>query len=123
LKYFNQLIIYEVVEMNSTKTIQFEAAAAAAGCGVNHVANGYADQSDSDRESDSESDQLDITKPRQFGKQSARERTQTKTFGYMIDPTRIRHARRSSCSSCLKIIFWSNCFSNNFVDELNSTRA
>jgi hypothetical protein len=31
LKYFNQLIIYEMVEMNSTKTIQFEAEAAAAG--------------------------------------------------------------------------------------------
>ena len=37
----------------------------------------------------SEDDELDITKPRQFGRQSTRDRTQTKLFGYMLDSTRI----------------------------------
>ena len=47
-------------------------------------ADGYA-------ESDTETgqDELDLNKPRQFGKQSERVRTQTKMFGYMLDPTRI----------------------------------
>jgi hypothetical protein len=38
----------------------------------------------------SDDDELDITKPRQFGgRQSSRDRTQTKVFGYMLDSTRI----------------------------------
>ena len=44
---------------------------------------------DSEPGSEDESDDLDITKPRQFGKQSERARTQTKMFGYVIDSTRI----------------------------------
>ncbi len=46
--------------------------------------DGYAES-----DSDGEADDLDTSKPRQFGKQSTRERTQPKLFGYMIDPTRI----------------------------------
>jgi hypothetical protein len=46
--------------------------------------NGYEDQSDSD------ADELDISKPRVFGKQSGREKTtQIDKFGYFVDPTRI----------------------------------
>jgi hypothetical protein len=45
---------------------------------------GYAES-----ESDGEADDLDTSVPRQFGKQSARERTQTKLFGYRVDSTRI----------------------------------
>jgi hypothetical protein len=37
----------------------------------------------------SDDDELDVTKPRLFGKQSTRDRTQTKLFGYMLDSTRI----------------------------------
>lgn len=40
-------------------------------------------------ESDEEADELDISKPRLFGKQSGRVRAQTKQFGYMLDPTHI----------------------------------
>lgn len=36
-----------------------------------------------------EEDELDVSKPRQFGKQSERARKQPKLFGYMIDPTRV----------------------------------
>ena len=44
---------------------------------------------DSYEEPTSDDDELDVTKPRQFGKQSTRVRTQTKLFGYMLDSTRI----------------------------------
>lgn len=44
---------------------------------------------DSYEEPTSDDDELDVTKPRQFGKQSTRDRTQTKLFGYMLDSTRI----------------------------------
>ena len=50
-------------------------------------ADGYAD-SESDSEV-AEQNELDLSKPRQFGKQSQRVRTQAKQFGYMVDPTRI----------------------------------
>lgn len=47
-------------------------------------------ESDGDAESDSgQEDELDTSKPRQFGKQSERVRKQTKLFGYMVDPTRV----------------------------------
>jgi hypothetical protein len=42
-----------------------------------------------DADEDNEDDELDISKPRTFGKQSTRIRTQAKTFGFQIDPTRI----------------------------------
>ena len=46
-------------------------------------ADGYA-------ESDSEADdELDTSKPRQYGKQSARDRAPPQKFGYFVDPTRI----------------------------------
>jgi len=38
---------------------------------------------------DEEDDELDVSKPRIFGKQSTRPRTQHKPFGFQIDPTRI----------------------------------
>jgi hypothetical protein len=44
---------------------------------------------DADSDSGLEDDELDTSKPRQFGKQSERVRKQTKLFGYMIDPTRV----------------------------------
>lgn len=44
--------------------------------------DGLAEESDS-------ADELDISKPRQFGKQGSRVRTQSKAFGFQIDPTRI----------------------------------
>lgn len=47
--------------------------------------DGYAESEDSD----SEDGELDISKPRQFGKQSTREKAQPKRFGYLVDPTRI----------------------------------
>ena len=41
-------------------------------------------------ESDSEEDdELDTSKPRQFGKQSTREKAPPKKFGYFVDPTRV----------------------------------
>jgi hypothetical protein len=40
-------------------------------------------------ESDQDDDELDTSKPRQFGKQTGRVRTQTKQFGYRLDPTHI----------------------------------
>jgi hypothetical protein len=51
-----------------------------------------------DAESDSDADELDISKPRIFGKQSGREKTQTEKFGYFLHPTRIEieHAAASS---------------------------
>lgn len=42
-----------------------------------------------DADSENEDDELDTSKPRQFGKQGERMRKQTKHFGYMVDPTRI----------------------------------
>ena len=42
---------------------------------------------------------LDISKPRQFGKQSERVRTQAKVFGYMIDSTRIEIDQESPASA------------------------
>jgi hypothetical protein len=47
------------------------------------------DEPDGCAESDSEADELDTSKPRQFGKQSTRARKQAKTYGFQIDPTRI----------------------------------
>jgi hypothetical protein len=38
---------------------------------------------------DEEDDELDVSTPRIFGKQGTRVRTQAKTFGFQIDPTRI----------------------------------
>jgi hypothetical protein len=49
-------------------------------------------------ESDSEVDELDTTKPRIFGKQSTREKTQTAKFGYFLDPTRIEIEPAAACS-------------------------
>jgi DDE superfamily endonuclease len=46
--------------------------------------DGYPDADD-----DNVEDELDISKPRTFGKQSTRVRSQTKAFGFQIDPTRI----------------------------------
>ena len=46
--------------------------------------DGYPDVDD-----DNEDDELDVSKPRAFGKQSTRIRCQAKTFGFQIDPTRI----------------------------------
>lgn len=46
--------------------------------------DGYAES-----DSEQESDELDTSKQRQFGKQSGRVRTQVKAFGYMLDSTRI----------------------------------
>lgn len=43
---------------------------------------------DAEAESD-EDDELDISTPRQFGKQSTRERKQPSMYGYFVDPTRI----------------------------------
>jgi len=40
-------------------------------------------------DSEQESDELDTSKQRQFGKQSGRVRAQAKAFGYMLDSTRI----------------------------------
>jgi len=40
-------------------------------------------------EEEEKDDELDLTKPRVFGKQGTRVRTQTKHHGYQIDPTRI----------------------------------
>jgi hypothetical protein len=47
------------------------------------------DAKEEEEEEDSEADELDISKPRAFGQQSTRQRTQTKVFGFMVDPTRI----------------------------------
>lgn len=44
--------------------------------------DGYPDE-------DEEDDELDVSKQRTFGKQGTRVRTQAKTFGFQIDPTRI----------------------------------
>lgn len=47
-------------------------------------------ESDGYAESDSESDdELDISKPRQYGKQSTREKVAPQKLGYFVDPTRI----------------------------------
>jgi hypothetical protein len=48
--------------------------------------DGYAE---SESDSETEEDELDLCKPRQFGKQGTRVRTQAKQFGYMLDPTHI----------------------------------
>ena len=40
-------------------------------------------------EDDDEGAELDVTKARTFGRQGERVRTQTKVFGFMLDPTRI----------------------------------
>jgi hypothetical protein len=45
--------------------------------------DGYAE------DDDDEDVELDVSKPRTFGKQGERVRTQAKSFGYMVDPTRI----------------------------------
>jgi hypothetical protein len=42
-----------------------------------------------DEDEEEEEDELDVSKPRTFGKQGTRVRTQFKTFGFQIDPTRI----------------------------------
>jgi hypothetical protein len=55
--------------------------------------DGYAE---SDGEED---DELDINKPRQFGKQSSRARTQTKVFGFQVDPTRIEIEQEPAAAS------------------------
>lgn len=57
---------------------------------LDELPEGSEEATESD-ESDDEcaDDELDLAKPRQFGKQSTRARTQTKLFGYMIDSTRI----------------------------------
>jgi len=47
--------------------------------------DGYAEEA----EGDDEDDELDVSKQRAFGKQGTRVRKQAKTFGFMLDPTRI----------------------------------
>jgi hypothetical protein len=47
------------------------------------------DAGESDHEEDSEDDELDLSAPRTFGKQSARARTPTTQFGYQIDTSQI----------------------------------
>jgi hypothetical protein len=49
--------------------------------------DGYAEEEEED--DDEANDELDTSKPRVFGKQGTRQRTQTKVFGFMVDPTRI----------------------------------
>ena len=68
----------EAVELIALKTLDMEELPEGS------EPDGYA-QSDSD----SDADELDTSKPRQFGKQGTRERTQAKLFGYMVDPTRV----------------------------------
>ncbi len=48
-----------------------------------------ADAGESDHEEDSQDDELDLSAPRAFGKQSARTRTPTTQFGYQIDTSQI----------------------------------
>jgi hypothetical protein len=55
--------------------------------------DGYAE---SDGEED---DELDINKPRLFGKQGSRARTQTKVFGFQVDPTRIEIEQEPAAAS------------------------
>jgi len=52
-------------------------------------------------EEDQEEDELDVTKPRIFGKQGTRARAQFKAFGFQIDPTRIEidHEPAAAASS------------------------
>jgi hypothetical protein len=50
-------------------------------------------------DSEEDEDELDITKPRQFGKQSGRVRTQPKQFGYMLDPTHIEDDAQPSAAA------------------------
>jgi hypothetical protein len=44
---------------------------------------------------DDEDAELDVSQPRAFGKQGERVRTQAKSFGYMVDPTRIEFNQES----------------------------
>lgn len=54
-------------------------------------------------DSEEESDELDISKPRQYGKQSERARKQTKMFGYMLDSTRIEIDQESAAAAAGRI--------------------
>jgi hypothetical protein len=56
---------------------------------IEELPEGTEDDGYPESEDETEEDELDLTKPRQFGKQSERVRTQAKMFGYMVDPTRI----------------------------------
>ena len=67
----------DAVELVALKTLNME-----------ELPEGAEPDGNAELESEDESE-LDITKPRQFGKQSERARAQTKMFGYMLDPTRI----------------------------------
>jgi hypothetical protein len=57
--------------------------------------DGYAAQV----EDENEDDELDTSKPRAYGKQGARIRTQTKGFGYLVDPTRIEIEEPAAAAS------------------------
>jgi hypothetical protein len=56
---------------------------------MNELPDGTEPDGYAESESETEEDELDLSKPRQFGKQGARVRTQAKQFGYMLDPTHI----------------------------------
>ena len=53
-------------------------------------------------ESDQDDDELDTSKPRQFGKQTGRVRTQTKQFGYMLDPTHIEDDAEPAAAAAVR---------------------
>jgi hypothetical protein len=75
----------DAVELVALKTLNME-----------ELPEGSEPDGNAESESEDEPDDLDTTKPRQFGKQSERARTQTKMFGYMLDPTRIEIDTESS---------------------------
>lgn len=57
-------------------------------------------EQDAEEESDHEEgsdDELDVSKPRTFGKQSMRERTQAKSFGYQVSTSQIAMTEDSDC--------------------------
>jgi hypothetical protein len=57
-------------------------------------------ESDGYAESDDEADdELDITQPRQFGRQSTREKAPVQRLGYFVDPTRIELEPSATASS------------------------
>ena len=51
---------------------------------------------------DEEDEELDLTQPRTFGKQGTRTRTQTKPFGFQLDPTRIEIDQEPAAAAALR---------------------
>ena len=58
------------------------------------------DESDGLAESDSDDDELELSRPRQFGKQSTREKAPPKKLGYFVDPTRIEIEPSTAAAAC-----------------------